>query len=68
MTSTVAKSHILTTDPIPPQAFLYHFTSRASLRAILETGNLRLSSLALMNDPRERREWIADKSQGRQPM
>lgn len=39
---------------------LYHYTSREGLRAILETGNLRLNSLDHMNDPRERTEWVAD--------
>ncbi len=39
---------------------LYHYTSRQGLRAILETGQLRLNTLDRMNDPRERREWLAD--------
>lgn len=39
---------------------LYHYTSREGLRAILESGNLRLNSLDRMNDPRERTEWVAD--------
>jgi hypothetical protein len=50
----------LTQAPAGFDELVFHYTSRKSLRAILETGNLLLNTLDGMNDPRERTEWIAE--------
>jgi hypothetical protein len=38
---------------------LFHYASAASLEAILASGNIRLNTLDRMNDPRERKDWVA---------
>jgi len=38
---------------------LFHYTSAESLKAILVSGNIRLNTMDRMNDPRERKDWVA---------
>ncbi|TCM36003.1 DUF2971 domain-containing protein [Kribbella sp. VKM Ac-2568] len=52
--------HFLTQDPSDSAELVYHYTSRESLKAILETGTIRLNTLTGVNDPRERKKWTAD--------
>ena len=61
MISALSIDHLLTRESSAPDELLFHYTSRESLRTILESGNLRLNTLDRINDPRERSEWIADK-------
>ena len=51
-------NHWLSEAEVDPENLLFHYTGRDGLRAILESGNLRLNTLDAMNDPRERKEWV----------
>jgi len=52
---------LLVEEPPPEHPLLFHYTSRDSLLAILDSGNLRLNTPSRMNDPRERTQWIPEK-------
>lgn len=61
MISAFSIDHFLTNESSRNSVdLLFHYTGRASLRAILESGNMWLNTLDKMNDPRERKEWVAD--------
>ena len=51
--------HFLTEPLVEPTGLLFHYTRQRTLRAILEGGRVRLNTLDGMNDPRERKEWVA---------
>ena len=42
------------------QTYVYPYTSPKSLEAILDTGTLRFSRFANLNDPRESKNWVLD--------
>jgi hypothetical protein len=51
--------HFLSNLAVEPQELLFHYTGRCTLQKILTSGNIRMNTLDKMNDPRERKDWIA---------
>jgi hypothetical protein len=59
MLDELSADHHLSDPTADPSRLLFHYTSAESLRAILSSGNVRLNTLDRMNDPRERKDWVA---------
>lgn len=51
--------YLADTDVRHRDALLFHYAKAESLETILASGNIRLNTLDGMNDPRERKDWIA---------
>jgi hypothetical protein len=51
--------HFLSNLAVEPQELLFHYTQGCTLQKILTSGNIRMNTLDKMNDPRERKDWIA---------
>lgn len=52
--------HWLAESDVNPEQYLFHYTGVDSLEPILTNGTLKLNTLDGMNDPREKKPWVAD--------
>jgi Protein of unknown function (DUF2971) len=55
----ILRSHFGPLEAAPPPPIIYHYTSAAGLRGILESGRLWLSDIFTMNDPSELKHGVS---------